>query len=662
MKPRVPFGSSLRARVMIGVLVPLIVVLGFAAYVQFAGHRDLMLENLEQVSVSVGDGVEASLRHGMLTRDNAMLAEVAQNLAARSSIRNLMILDKEGNVRIASRASDLGTRLPLSDSTCQVCHQSTLYDSSRSIVLTLADGSRVFRNVTPIRNQVECQGCHGSTARLNGILVVDLPYESVDAHLWADLRQNILLALAAIVLVAVAIYVSLSRIVISKLERFGEALMRYARGDFSARVPVAGDDEIGNLARTMNAMAQGLGEKAQLEREVRSTAEELELKSARLGALYRVALESSRSLDLDQVMRAGLENALAVMEMHAGEIHLVEPPPHHLRLRASVGTPPDFAREEELICKGECFCGSIVGSRQTSVISDLDPDKRVTRLACRRHGFRAVAAVPLKARGQALGVLTLHNRMPREFSEDELALLSALGDQLGVAIENAQLYTEMESRVQELSRQLQHLAVLKERVRLGREMHDGFAQALSVLNLKLQMAQGGNNGPVANTLAEMREIVDATYEDVRQAISDLRMPLTPDASIVATLSDYAQNFALRYNLQAQIKVAPEAAEARCSPDVLIQVIRITQEALANVRKHAHAEHLEVRFVRIDGRLKIQIRDDGHGFVPTTTAPAPGHYGLSIMRERAASYNGELEVHSQPGAGTTISLTVPVEGG
>ena len=662
MKPRVPIGSSLRARVMVGVLVPLFVVLSVATYLQFAGHRRLLLENLEQVSLSVGEGVEASLARAMLGRNSAELQEVAQDLGGRTSIRNLMILDVQGNVRIASRPSEVGTHLPLSNPTCQVCHQSAVVDSSRSIVLTLADGSRVFRNVTPIRNAAACQTCHGSTAKINGILVIDLPYDSVDTQLWVDLYENVILALAAIFLVAVAINLLISRIVVAKLERFSEALTRFAHGDFSARVAVAGDDEIGNLARTVNTMAQGLGEKARLEKEVERTAKELELKSSRLGALCRVALESSRSLDLDQVMRVGLENALAVMEMEAGEIHLVEAPSNNLRLRATAGTHPDFAREEEAIGTGECFCGRIVRLGQTCAIGDLGADMRVTRPACRQYGYLVVAAAPLQARGRALGVLTLHARAPRQVSEDELALLSVLGDQLGIAIDNALLYTEMESRVNELSRQVQHLAVLEERVRLGREMHDGFAQAISLLNLKLSIAQSVGTGEIASILAEMREIVDATYEDVRQAIGDLRMPLTPEIGIIETLSGYAQSFSLRYDLVGQITVAPEAADARCSPDVHIQVIRIVQEALANVRKHAQADHLEVRFDRLDGHLKIQIRDDGKGFAPMATGPGPGHFGLSTMRERAASYGGEFHVNSHPDEGTTITLTVPIGGG
>lgn len=661
MKRRVPFGSSLRARVMIGVLVPLVVVLGLAAYIQFAGHRELMLQNLEEISLSVGDGVEASLARAMLSRNTAELAAVAQDLGSRPSIRNLMILDMQGTVKFASRPSDVGNHLSLSDPTCQVCHRSAGSDAGASIVLSLADGSRVFRNITPVRNGPQCQGCHPASAKLNGILLIDLPYDSVEARLWADLRQNVLLALGAIILVAVSINLLLSRIVVAKLESFGDALMRFAKGDFGARVPISGDDEIGHLAGTVNAMAEGLGEKAELEKQIERSAQELELKSSRLGALYRVALESSRSLEVDRVMNVGLENALAVTGMDSGEIHLVRSPGADLLLRATARTSPEFAQEEESIGWGECFCGAVAARGETCAIGDLTDDQVITRSACRRRGDRAVAAVPLQARGRTLGVLTLHGASARQVSADDSDLLSALGDQLGIAIDNALLYTEMESRVQELTRQVQHLAVLEERVRLGREMHDGFAQAISLLNLKLRMAQSSSDGQLVTTLKEMGEIVDAAYDDVRQAIGDLRMPLTPEAGIVSTVRDYAQSFAFRYDLQAQISVPPEAEDACCSADVMIQVIRIVQEALANVRKHAHAKHLLVAFERSGQTLDIRIRDDGAGFGSRSGASDPGHFGISIMRERASTFGGQVRVDSANDIGTTVTVTVPIEG-
>ncbi len=661
MKLRVPFWSSLRVRVMIGVVVPLTLVLAVATQLQFAQHRELMLDNLGQFSASIGESVGATLKRAMLKEDRAELAQVAHDLATDSSVRNLMILDKQGVIRVASRSADLGTRLPLTDPTCQICHQASTTSSGRSVVYRAADGALVFRSVTPIRNEAACHTCHEATATLNGMLIVDLPYEPVDAHLWADLRQSLLLSIAGIVLVSIVINLLLSRIVLSRLERFRESLLRYAQADFSARVPVSGNDELGELARTVNGMAVELAEKAKLEREVKNNAEELARRSARLDALYRVALESSRSLNLESVMHAGLESARQVMGMEAGEIHLGELSGADLKLCASVGAPEQFAVDEQVIQRGECVCGSVVSRGQTVTVSEIASDTRVTRFACHAHGFRALAAAPLKARGVPVGVLTLHSCAPRDFSRDDLALLNALGDQLGMAIDNARLYTEMEGRVRELSRRVQHLAVSEERVRLAREMHDGFAQALSLLHLKLQMAQsaGPPAGEIHGSLAEMQQIVDEAYEDVRQAIGDLRTPASQDGRVVPILTDYAQNFALRYNLEAQMEVTARAENARCSPEAALQVVRIVQEILTNVRKHAHARNMALRIDCNDGDMAIRVCDDGQGFDPATAVTPPGHFGLAIMRERAESFGGALHIASQPRAGTTVTLRVPL---
>ncbi len=183
MQPRVPFWSSLRVRVMIGVVIPLTLVLAVATQLQFSQHRALMLENLEQFSVSIGESVEASLTRAMLKQNREELTQVAYDLAAGGSVRNLMIIDKQGVVRVGSRSADVGTQLLLSDPACQICHADGITASSRSLVYRAADGSLVFRNVTPIRNDALCQACHDSTTALNGILIVDLPYEAIDAHL-----------------------------------------------------------------------------------------------------------------------------------------------------------------------------------------------------------------------------------------------------------------------------------------------------------------------------------------------------------------------------------------------------------------------------------------------------------------------------------------------
>lgn len=661
MQGHVPFWSSLRLRVVLGVAIPLILILGLAAQIQYTRQRELLLEHLQEFSTSVGESVETALTRAMLSRDREQMTRVAQDLAARNSIRNALILDRNNVVRVATHPTDLGSNIAPNDLRCAGCYTPNSQEASRSFIFTASNGARVFRNVTPIVNQPECQSCHNAEARVIGTLVIDLPLEGIEARLWADLQTTIALSAVTILVVAVIILLLLDRIVLTKLERFRAALLRYARGDFAARVSVPAGDELGQLADAVNVMAQGLEDKETLEQEVQRTARKLERESASLSALYRVALESSRSLNLETVMRAGLESALAATGMTSGEIHLLEADTQKLHLRAAVGSHADFLRAEKILCPGECLCGTVAALEQTGVTGDLQLDTRITRGTCRKFGFRALAAIPLRARGRTLGVISLHSRATREFSDDDLALLNALGDQLGVAIDNAQLYTEMESRVRELSRQVQHLAVLEERDRLAREMHDGFAQALALLHLKLGAAQAGQPtaGELTQTLVQVRELVDQTFEDVRQVIGDLRTPLPPPTNFVGSLADYINTFALRYNLQAEVRADADAMQAHCSPDVEIQVMRIVQEAMANVRKHARAEHIRARFTRHNGTLNIRLQDDGQGFDPAATARTTGHFGLAIMRERAASFGGELQIHGESGAGTTIQLRVPV---
>lgn len=658
MKTRVRFWSSLRLRVVLGVVIPLLLILGIAAQLQYTRQRELVLANMQAFSTSVGESVETALAHAMLNRDRTQLNRVAQALVARQTIRNVRILDHKGVVRVASGSSEIDTVIPPTDPLCADCHAAPDQHLSRSVILTTADGERVFRNVTPVLNQPECRTCHKNDATVNGILVIDLPLQDVEANLWVDLKTSLALSAATILVVALSILFLLDRIVLSKLGRFQQTLQRFAQGNFSARVPVTGNDEISALADTMNGMAEGLEHKEKLEKKVAQTAERLEHESLTLSALYRVALESSLSLNLEQVMQAGLKNSLAAAGMTRGEIFLRDPGMGRLTRYPPFDTAETKAHQE--MENEACLCHRVVTNGQAQVMNDVVNASAVC-CRCRACGAGASAIVPLHAHGHTLGVLTLHDEAPREFSPEDIALLTALGDQLGIAIDNAQLYADMESRVRELSRQVQHLAVLEERDRLAREMHDGFAQALALLNLKLRAAQRAGEGAkrLHTELGEMGEIVDSTFEDVRQMIGDLRTPLPSAGGFVPGLAEYVQTFALRYNLRANVLTDPNALQTRCAPPVEIQVMRIVQESMANVRKHARAENIRVAFTRVNGTLKIQMHDDGEGFDPAATARTTGHFGLAIMRERAASFGGEMTIQSAPGAGTLIELQVPL---
>ena len=238
--------------------------------------------------------------------------------------------------------------------------------------------------------------------------------------------------------------------------------------------------------------------------------------------------------------------------------------------------------------------------------------------------------------------------------------LRAKSEALEVANRAAEeLEEKVKDRTEELFEQVRRLAILEERDRLAREMHDSLGQVLGFVNLKTKVAEDligrGRPAEAGTELAQMRGAVQEAYEDVRQAILSLRT--TPQAKgLLPSLREYVE----RMREQTGLDIRLESADGlRLAPAVEAQVIRIVQEALTNVRKHAQARSVEVRFTRAGTGATVTIADDGKGFDVTGVEGAKGmHFGLLTMRERAESIGGALQVTSEPGQGTKVILWMP----
>ncbi|HYL81691.1 MAG TPA: GAF domain-containing sensor histidine kinase, partial [Candidatus Acidoferrum sp.] len=271
--------------------------------------------------------------------------------------------------------------------------------------------------------------------------------------------------------------------------------------------------------------------------------------------------------------------------------------------------------------------------------------------AVRRGPDAAQLSTQLKLGDQVLGVLCVGSATPRIFGEAERELMGGLAAQAAIAIGNARLYERARG-----------VATLEERERLAREMHDGLAQALGFLSLKLalaeRMAEGVAAEPMRKELAEMRKVTSVAYEEIRQAIFGLRTMVSRGLGLVPTLSEYLHEFSQQSGIQVQLLVSEEAGHLRFAPEVEVQLIRIVQEALNNVRKHSGARTARIRLWQETDDVSVAIEDDGVGFDPAG-APIDGrrHYGLSSMRERAESVGGTLAVRSEAGKGTQVILRV-----
>ena len=254
--------------------------------------------------------------------------------------------------------------------------------------------------------------------------------------------------------------------------------------------------------------------------------------------------------------------------------------------------------------------------------------------------------VPLIVRERPIGLLSLTNPRFDAFSPRDATLALAIARQAAVAIENARLH--------ERARQA---AILEERQRLARELHDSVTQSLYAIGLYAEAAgRALADGEPDTAVSNVREIGAATQDalaEMRLLLFELRPPLLEEHGLAAALRARLQAVEARAGLTAEFACR---GEGRLAPEREQELFRVVQEALNNVLKHAHARHVRVRLELTSDCAVIEVADDGVGFEPAQHG-ADG-YGLPGMRERAERLGGCLQIESAPGAGTRVRVEVP----
>jgi PAS domain S-box-containing protein len=255
-------------------------------------------------------------------------------------------------------------------------------------------------------------------------------------------------------------------------------------------------------------------------------------------------------------------------------------------------------------------------------------------------------AVPMVVGNRTIGVLSMSHGDRNYFTPERVALVQAVASQAAVAIENARLY----ERAQEV-------AVLEERHRLSRELHDSVSQALYSIALGARTAAAmADQAP--ERVMEPIEFVLAQAErglaEMRALIFELRPDVIEDEGLTAALRRQAEAIRVRYGLTVRSQLVDEPAIATEAKEALF---RIAQEALHNIVKHAGAQSVEVRLDAAPESLILQVRDDGRGF--DTSQSFPGHLGLRSMRERMVRLGGHLQLTSEADGGSIVRAVLPL---
>lgn len=469
-----------------------------------------------------------------------------------------------------------------------------------------------------------------------------------------ELLRSLQIGLVVLAIIGTIILISFFQVlVIRPLHTLQEGMRRMTGDDFGVRLPIRSRDEFGQLAEGFNRMAEHLENLyATLEERVESKTRSLAETNRELGLLYEIAACLNEPSPIETLCQDYLRRLKLAVGADAASVRLFVASTEELYLLVQEGLPEEFVRNEAVVRMGHCLCGQAMqrAGPQVCNVADLPCAAPASASSCAKAGFRTVTAFCISHNKRTLGQFNLYFTAERTFSRQEIQLLETLGQHLGVAIENQRLVTRE-----------REMAVSEERNLLAQELHDSIAQGLAFLNIQVQLLGAslarGDIAEAEATTAQIREGVQESYDDVRELLVHFRTRVIQN-DVEGTLKLALEKFEGQTGIATELRIS--GGGAPLPPEAEVQILHIVQESLSNIRKHAHAHKAQVSLERDHAGLKLCISDDGVGFDPDNdpAVQSDNHVGLKIMRERCHRIGGNLTVHSRPGKGVRVVLTLP----
>ena len=385
-------------------------------------------------------------------------------------------------------------------------------------------------------------------------------------------------------------------------------------------------------------------------------------------ALSRVSAAVSGLWDLDAILDVALDTMLDIMNGTIGGILLLDEQTQTLSYRVYRGLSDKYAEEMHLKL-GEGIAGRVAQTGKSVLVEDISTDPRaawVTLIST--EGLKAFISVPLRAKDNVLGVLNVASHLPRRFTKDDMHLLHAIGDQVGVAIEQAELYERLRKERENYRRLARHMLIAQEeeRGRVARELHDETSQSLTGLSLNMQallsIAKASDFGDAAfrAKLEQAYNIGLQLSSEISEIMKSLRPTALDSLGLGPAIHQYAENRLQSVGINVSVQL--EGMEARLPSEVEFGLYRIAQGSIANIAWHSQAKNAVISVRCTSGELIMQLEDDGKGFdasKPVEVDESGRGRGLFSMKERASLLGGTCDIQSQPGKGTKIIVKVPV---
>jgi signal transduction histidine kinase len=356
---------------------------------------------------------------------------------------------------------------------------------------------------------------------------------------------------------------------------------------------------------------------------------------------------------VDDVLQVIVDRVRPLVGAQYAALGIVDAAGHIERFITS-GIDDDARRRIGALPEGHGLLGLIIRENRSFRIRDINADPR-------RHGFppehppmSSFLGVPITYRGMSIGRLYLTNKIGAdEFSEEDQTLVETFALHAGIAMENARLHE-----------QVARLAVVDERERISKDLHDGIIQNMYAVSLSLEDVPELMTGDQAEAAARVERAIDSIHlaiQDIRNFIFGLRPELLEGVSLVAGLASLIEEYRHHTIIELHLRVPETVAEP--SRDVTSQMLAVASESISNVVRHSHATIAVVEIGSTDGSRpgwELRIEDNGVGFDPTR-AVRLGHQGLANIRDRVAQIGGTVTIDSRVGAGTVVVVRVPAAG-
>jgi two-component system NarL family sensor kinase len=373
-----------------------------------------------------------------------------------------------------------------------------------------------------------------------------------------------------------------------------------------------------------------------------------------LGILNAVSEALNSSPDVRQALERTLALVADLLGLRTGWVWLLDQDTNRFYDAAERELPPYLQERVRMAGRRRCWCiddfrdGDLTPTNiDVMECSRLQPAFR-GRSAALAAGLRYHASIPLYFQDKPLGIMNVTGPEWRKLTTEELRLLSTIASQVGIAIERARL-AENATR----------LARAEERTRIAREIHDTLAQGLTAIALNIEGAMrqlDTHPDKARERLGRALAMARENLEDARRSVLDLRTSSQLEGKPLAeALAGLARSFTSDTGVPVRVHaVHTERLPLRTESELF----RIAQEALTNVRKHAHAREVELALRRRGRVISLSVRDNGNGFSQRPGARRPDSHGLVGMRERAKLLGGRLQVSSAAGKGTRVTARVP----